>query len=174
MNTFQGLDRFCHPNPIFCNLFEFPAKVWTHLKGSTDFAIQTQFFAICLNFHQQNWFLPHLSSENCEINSIKSDSPRAFQQHQEHPPPNCNEVFGFQFYLIFHWKNGSIINSFHIIVPQTVSNQVGAPPYSSRAFQWYQGHGMNNRSMFCSVWVEKYIYPIHTWAWSTYQSWATI
>ncbi len=42
------------------------------------------FFAICLNFQQQNpltnQYLPHLSSENCEMNSIKSDSLRAFQQ----------------------------------------------------------------------------------------------
>jgi hypothetical protein len=45
-------------------------------------------FAICLNFQQQNslknQYLPQLSSENCEINSIKSDLPKAFQQHQEH------------------------------------------------------------------------------------------
>jgi hypothetical protein len=37
-----------------------------------------------LNFQQQNpltnQYLPHLSSENCEMNSIKSDSLRAFQQ----------------------------------------------------------------------------------------------
>jgi hypothetical protein len=30
-------------------------------------------------------YLPYLSSENCEINSIKSHSPRAYLQHQEHP-----------------------------------------------------------------------------------------
>ncbi len=46
-------------------------------------------FAICLNFQQQiplkNQYLPYFSSENGEINSIKSDLPRAFQQHQEHP-----------------------------------------------------------------------------------------
>jgi hypothetical protein len=36
-----------------------------------------------LNFQQQNLlknqYISHLSSENCEINSIKSDSLRAFQ-----------------------------------------------------------------------------------------------
>jgi len=38
--------------------------------------------AIVLNFQQQNplnfLYLAHLRSENCEINIIKSDSPRAF------------------------------------------------------------------------------------------------
>jgi hypothetical protein len=47
-------------------------------------------FCICfLNFQQQNplknQYLPHNSSENCEIKFIKSDLPRAFQNYQEHP-----------------------------------------------------------------------------------------
>jgi hypothetical protein len=60
-------------------------------------------FAICLNFQQQNplknQYLPQLNSEDCEINSIKSNSPRALQQHQE-----CHQIpiqFQFQFYLVF-------------------------------------------------------------------------
>jgi len=61
-------------------------------------------FAICLNFQQQKIhskikYLPQLNSEDCEINSIKSNSPRAFQQHQE-----CHQIpiqFQFQFYLVF-------------------------------------------------------------------------
>jgi hypothetical protein len=60
-------------------------------------------FAICLNFQQQNplqnQYLPQLNSEDSEINSIKSNSPRAFQQHQE-----CHQIpiqFQFQFYLVF-------------------------------------------------------------------------
>jgi hypothetical protein len=48
--------------PNFCNLFEFP----------TINSIQKSIF-----------FTPYL--ENFEINSIKPDSPRAFQQHQEWP-----------------------------------------------------------------------------------------
>jgi len=60
-----------------------------HIEGSTTFSFQTQFFAICLNFQQQNplkcQYLRHLSSENCEINFIKSGSMRAFQQHQNAP-----------------------------------------------------------------------------------------
>jgi hypothetical protein len=31
----------------------------------------------------KNQYLPQLSSENCEVNSIKFDSSSAFQQHQE-------------------------------------------------------------------------------------------
>jgi hypothetical protein len=46
-------------------------------------------FAICLNFQQQNplknQYLPHLGSETREINSVKSDLPRAFLEHQERP-----------------------------------------------------------------------------------------
>jgi hypothetical protein len=46
-------------------------------------------FCNCLDFQEQkslkNQYLPHLTSENYEIKSVKSDSPRAFQQHQEHP-----------------------------------------------------------------------------------------
>jgi hypothetical protein len=52
------------------------------------FFLPSPIFAICLNFQQQNslknQYLPHLSSENCEINSIKSDSPKASKQHEEH------------------------------------------------------------------------------------------
>ncbi len=54
-----------------------------HVEGSTDFFLPNPIFAICLNFQQQNLlknqYISHLSSENCEINSIKSDSLRAFQ-----------------------------------------------------------------------------------------------
>jgi hypothetical protein len=42
-----------------------------------------------LKFQQQSplkiQYLPQLNSENSEINSIKSELSRAFQQHQEHP-----------------------------------------------------------------------------------------
>jgi hypothetical protein len=48
--------------PNFCNFFEFPEQ--NPLK---------------------NQYLPHLNFENCQINSIKSNSPMAFQQCQEHP-----------------------------------------------------------------------------------------
>ncbi len=48
--------------PIFCNLFEFLTTKSTQKSIS---------FTLYL--------------ENCEINSIKSNSPRAFRQHQECP-----------------------------------------------------------------------------------------
>jgi hypothetical protein len=53
---------------------------------------------------------------NCEINFIKFDSPRAFQQHQECPQ------FPIWFSILFNypWENGSIINSFHTIVPNNL------------------------------------------------------
>jgi hypothetical protein len=66
-----------------------------HIQGLSDFFFQTQ-FAICLNFQQQNPFkkqyLSHLSSENYEINFIKFDSPKAFQQSA-----NSNIVFSSHF-----------------------------------------------------------------------------
>jgi hypothetical protein len=59
------------------------------MKGFTDFFFQTQFLQFIWISRQQNplksQYRPHLSSKNCEIESIKSDSLRAFQQHQELP-----------------------------------------------------------------------------------------
>ncbi len=62
--------------PIFCNLFEFSEQ--KSLK---------------------NQYLPHLTSENYEIKSIKSDSPRAFQQHQEHPHIRIQFAVSILFYF---------------------------------------------------------------------------
>jgi len=89
--------------PNFCNLFDFPATLLNPLK---------------------NKYLPHLSSENCEINSIKSDLLRAFQQHQERPKFQCS--FPFWFYLVFAEKTvqQSIASTPKL---QTVSNQVSTP-----------------------------------------------
>jgi hypothetical protein len=62
--------------------------MWTHWVLNWFFLPNPVVLAICLSFQQQNslknQYLPQLSSENSEINSIKSDSPKAFQQHQEH------------------------------------------------------------------------------------------
>jgi hypothetical protein len=58
------------------------SAMWTHW-GLNWFFLPNPIFAICLNFQQQNpsknQYLPHLSSENCEIDSIKSDLPMVFQ-----------------------------------------------------------------------------------------------
>ncbi len=80
------------------------------------------FSAICLNFQQQNTFqnqdLPHLSSENFKTNSVKSNSPRAFQQHQEHPQIPIQ--FAVSILFRFHWENDSLINSIHIVAPKSL------------------------------------------------------
>jgi hypothetical protein len=73
------------------------SQVWTHW-GLNWFFLPNTIFVICLNFQQQNpltnQYLSHLSSENCEIKSIKSDFPRTFREHQE-CPQNFNTVFSF-------------------------------------------------------------------------------
>ncbi len=114
------------------------AQVWTDW-GLNWISFQTQNFAICLNFQNKNLlknqFLSHLSSENCEINSIKSDSPRSVQ-HQEHPQiPTQFSVSNFL--LSFCWENGSIINSFHTVAPNCLERS-WCTPYLSSAFRRYQ------------------------------------
>jgi hypothetical protein len=110
--------------------------MWTHWRLNWFF-LSNPIFAICLNFQQQNPLknqnLSHLSFENCEINSIKSESSKAFQYQQEYPQFPIH--FSVSILFIFHWKNDSIINSFH-----TVSNQL-LHPYSLRAFwirEWHE------------------------------------
>jgi hypothetical protein len=63
-------------NPNFCNFFEFP---------TTKFTPKT--------------YIQHLNFEIFEINYIKSNSPSAFQQHQEYP--QIPIYFHFQFYVVF-------------------------------------------------------------------------
>jgi hypothetical protein len=70
------------------------AQVWAHW-GLNWFFLPDSIFAICLNFQQQNLlknqYLLHLRSE---VNSINSNSQRAFQQ-QPGILPNSNAVFSF-------------------------------------------------------------------------------
>ncbi len=91
------------------------AQVWTYSLIFT-------FSAICLNFQQQNTLknqdLPHLSSENCKTNSVKSNSPRAFQQHQEYPQIPIQ--FSVSILFRFQWENDSIINSIHTVAPKSL------------------------------------------------------
>ncbi len=85
-------DQLIFPSkPNFCNLFEFPVP---------------------------NQYLSHFSSENCEINYIKSDPPRAFQQLHERPQFPIQ--FSVSILLNFHWENDSIINRFHITAPNSL------------------------------------------------------
>jgi len=82
----------------------------TLIESSTDFSFQTQFFFFGNLFelpattktHSKIQYLPHFSFENYEINSIKSDSPRTFQQQpQQHERMLSNSnTFFFIFYFI--------------------------------------------------------------------------
>jgi hypothetical protein len=95
------------------------------------FFLPNPIIAICLNFQQQNLlenqYLPHLSSENCEVNSIESDSLRAFQQHQEQPQIPIH--FAVLILLSFHRENDSIINSFHTIAPNSLKSSQCTPAH---------------------------------------------
>jgi hypothetical protein len=106
---------------LFWNWKFLNSAMWTHWALNWFF-FPNLIFAICLNFQQQNplknQYLPYLSFENCEINSIKSDSPRAFQQHQERL--QIPMQFSVSILFSFHWENGSIINSFHTIAPNSL------------------------------------------------------
>ncbi len=132
---------------------------WTkceHIEGSTDFSFQTQFLQFCLNFQQQNplqkyIYLSHLSSENCEIKSIKSDLPRAFEQHQE--CPHIPIQFSVLILFSFCWENGSIINSFfHTVAPNSLKSVL---LYSMRALQRYPDVAWSIMFWEISAWQNK-------------------
>jgi len=90
--------------PNVCNLFDFPSTKSTQKK-----------------------YFPHISYEICEINSIKINASRAFQQHQEHPQIPIQ--FLVPILLNFHWENGSIINRFHIVVPNNLKQSQYTPTH---------------------------------------------
>jgi len=113
------------------------------LRAQLIFPSKPSFFAIYLNFQQQNslknQYLPQLSSENCEINSIKSDSPKAFQKHQEHL--QIPMKFSVSIFYSFIEKNGSIINSLHTIAPNSLKPR-WCTPIHRELFRRYREHGM--------------------------------
>jgi len=94
-----------------------------HIEDSNNFSFQTQFLQFVQISSKQNplknQHLLHFSSRNCDVNSIKSDSSRAFQQIPR-TPPNSNNFFQFWFSKNIIGKNGSIINSFHTIAPKSL------------------------------------------------------
>jgi hypothetical protein len=108
------------------------AQVWTHW-GLNWFFLPNPIIVICLNFQQQihsqiNIF--HiLALKICEIKSIISDFPRAFQEHQE--IPKIPIQFSVSILFNFHWENGSISNSFHTIAPKSLKPSQ-CTPYSSK------------------------------------------
>ncbi len=95
VNTFFIFSHF--PNSKFLN-----SAMWTHWALNWFF-LPDPIFAICLNFQQQNslknQYLPHISFENCEINSIKSHSLRLFNNTKN--APKFQSKFQFLFYWIF-------------------------------------------------------------------------
>jgi hypothetical protein len=121
------------------------AQVCEHIEDSTDFSFKTHFSQFFLNFQQQNPFknqyMSHLSSENCERNFIKPDSPRAFQNTKKHPQISTH--FSVSILFSFHWENGSIINSFHNHSSKQ-SQTKSMHHYSLRAFSRYRESSMKH------------------------------
>jgi hypothetical protein len=101
-----------------------------------------------LNFQQQNplekQYLPHLSFENYEINSMKSDLLRAFQEYQEllQIPIQFSVLILFN----FHRENGSIISSFHTIAQNSLKPSQ-CTPHSLRPFLRYQEHNVKSHGL---------------------------
>ncbi len=91
------------------------AQVWTYL-------LFFNFTTICLNFQEQNTLknqdLPHLNSKNYKTNYVKSNSPRAFQQHQKYPQIPIQ--FWVSILFRFHWENDSIIDNIHAVTPNSL------------------------------------------------------
>jgi hypothetical protein len=107
-------------------------KIWQceHIECSIDCSFQTQclqFVWFSINKIYSKKYFPHISYEICEINSIKINASRAFQQHQEHPQIPIQ--FLVPILLNFHWENGSIINSFHIVVPNNLKQSQYTPTH---------------------------------------------
>ncbi len=121
------------------------AQVWT---WSTDFPFQTQFFIIRLNFQQQNplknQYFPHLSSENCEINSIKSKLSESFLiTPRTHP----NSHIILNFYFLFLRENGLIINNLYIIIPNILKPNQCTPTH------WKLSEDTQSARWSALVWV---------------------
>ncbi len=98
-------------------------QVWTHLRSQLNFSFFTpQFLQFVWSsnnkIHSKIKYLPHLSFENCEIKFIKFEfiKVRAFST----TPSNSNTQFSILILFNFHWENGSIINSFHTLIPNSL------------------------------------------------------
>jgi hypothetical protein len=105
-----------------CNLCYWPKC--EKIEGSTDFSFLTQFLQFVWisnnKIHSIFLYFSHLSSENCEINSIKYYSPMVFKKHQQRPQILMH--FWVLILFNFQWKNGSIINSFHTVAPNSLNS----------------------------------------------------
>jgi hypothetical protein len=108
--------------------------------NTSDCSIPNPNFSIGLNFQQQNPLqnqcLPHLSSENCEIEFyfIKSDSQRGLsKKHQERPQIPIQFSVTIRF-IVFIEKKGSIINSFHTTGPNSLKSSQCIPYKRIKSF----------------------------------------
>jgi hypothetical protein len=95
--------------------------MWAHWRLNWFF-LPILFFVIYLKFWQQNilknHYLSHLCSGNCEVNllnltcwGLANNAKNALK---------FQYGFQFQFFFSFHWENGSMINSFHIVAPNSL------------------------------------------------------
>ncbi len=109
--------------------------MWTHWgRLQPIFPPETQFFCNLFEFPTKNplkiQHLPHLSSE---INSIKLDSLRAFQQFTENTSQFQYIVSSVLIWFSFHQENGSIFNSFHTVAaPNSLKPSRCITPYTHR------------------------------------------
>jgi hypothetical protein len=107
------------------------------------FPSKTWFFGFFLNFQQQkslkNQYLPHSQSRSYQINSIKSCSSRAFQQHQRHLsiPPKISAMI----YFNFQWRSHSIFNNFYTRSPMhpSLSESFPKTPRTWSDASWFSG-----------------------------------
>ncbi len=81
-------------------------------------------------------------------NSILSDLPRAFQQHPEHSQIPIQ--FSILILFSFHWENGSIINSFHTVAPNSLKPSWCMTTYlelseDTKSTAWKQWVGRSQR-----------------------------
>jgi hypothetical protein len=104
------------------------AQVWTHWMVNWYF-LPNPISVICLNFQQQNslknQYLPHLTCENYEI------TPLNLTRQVLSNNTKSTLKFPIQFWVLilfnFHWENGSIINSFQAVTPNSLKPSQGTP-----------------------------------------------
>ncbi len=102
-----------------------------HMEGSTDISFQTQFLQFVWissnKIHSKINVFPHLSSENCEINSLNLTHQGLSNNTKNTPKFQCS--FQFLFYLIFIEKIVLIINSFHTIAQNSLKSSPCTPTH---------------------------------------------
>ncbi len=62
-------------------------------------------------------------------------------------PSNSNTVFNFNFFFSFHWENGSMINSFHIVAPNSLE-----PSRCTLTTHWELSEGTKSVAWSALLW----------------------